>query len=209
VTDTDTWAMIDAERGEFCDLLDSLNDEQWNMQSLCDGWKVKHVAAHLLGGSTIGWGDGFMMLFKNGFNFNKATLRTAQHDGDTRSQAELVKACREHANDRTTPPMVKPLVSLNDNVVHQQDCRRPLGVARQIPEARLRAVLDEAAKTQPVLGNKKRVAGVQLCATDLDWTHGEGPEARGTGEALLMAMSGRKAALDDLTGDGVAILRAR
>ena len=61
----------------------------------------------------------------------------------------------------------------------------------------------------PVLGNKKRVAGLKLAATDIDWTFGDGPEVRGTGEALLLAICGRKAALDDLEGEGVATLRSR
>jgi hypothetical protein len=35
------------------------------------------------------------------------------------------------------------------------------------------------------------VRGVRLIATDLDWTRGKGPEARGTAEAVLMMMAGR------------------
>ena len=59
------------------------------------------------------------------------------------------------------------------------------------------------------MGNKKRIAGVKLVATDMDWTHGEGPEARGTGEALLMAICGRPSVVDELSGDGVETLRSR
>ena len=209
MSDTNTWAMIDAERSECCDFLESLSPQQWDTQTLCDGWKVKHVAAHMSEASTITFGAGFMLLLKNGFNFDKAMLRAAQHDGDLRTQAEIVDTFRAHAKDRTTPPMTKPMVMLCDLVVHQQDCRRPLGLPRQVPEDRLRAVLADAVKTQPIVGNKKRVAGVKLIATDIDWTYGEGAEVRGPAEALMMATYGRKAALDDLSGDGVAILRSR
>ena len=41
------------------------------------------------------------------------------------------------------------------------------------------------------------------------WEHGSGPEVLGTGEALLMAMTGRPAAVDELGGAGQPILAAR
>jgi hypothetical protein len=63
-------------------------------------------------------------------------------------------------------------------------------------------------KVGPIFGNRKGVAGLKLVAADSDWTTGEGPEVRGTGEALLMAMAGGNVAIDDLTGV-VATLRAR
>ena len=73
----------------------------------------------------------------------------------------------------------------------------------------MRAALDRMKNTGSILGNKKRVAGLKLVASDMEWTCGDGPEVRGAGEALLMAMCGRKSALDDLSGDGVATLRSR
>ena len=60
-----------------------------------------------------------------------------------------------------------------------------------------------------VIGSKKRVAGLKLNATDADWTHGDGPEVSGPMISLLMAMTGRKAAIDDLKGEGVETLRSR
>ena len=47
-----------------------------------------------------------------------------------------------------------------------------------------------------------RTRGLRLVATDIDWSHGGGPEVRGPGEALLMAMAGRGDALKDLSGPG-------
>ena len=94
-------------------------------------------------------------------------------------------------------------------MIHTQDIRRALGAPGTVPEERVRAALDRMKTTGSILGNKKRVAGLRLVATDMEWTHGDGPAVRGTGEALLMAMCGRKSALDDLTGDGVATLRSR
>jgi hypothetical protein len=46
-------------------------------------------------------------------------------------------------------------------------------------------------------------------ATDTDWRLGEGREVRGPAAALLPSIAGRTAALGELAGDGVAVLRDR
>jgi hypothetical protein len=76
------------------------------------------------------------------------------------------------------------------------------------PEA-LVASLDFYKGAQPLVGAKKRSEGLHLVATDLGWKHGSGPTASGPAIALLLAMSGRRAGLDDLTGDGVSTMTAR
>ncbi|WP_333782842.1 hypothetical protein [Arthrobacter sp. H14] len=43
-------------------------------------------------------------------------------------------------------------------------------------------------------------------AADQDVWIGDGPEARGSALSLLLAVSGRREALDDLDGPGVAAL---
>lgn len=102
----------------------------------------------------------------------------------------------------------EPANLLAGTLVHAQDVRRPLGLPREIPPDRLRVTLD-CEKGNGLLGIKKRVAGLSLVATDLDWFHGEGPEVRGTAEVILMTMLNRRVALTDLTGDGVATLSSR
>jgi hypothetical protein len=82
-----------------------------------------------------------------------------------------------------------------------QDIYRPLGIQREIPESDLRAVADFLTRVSG-FGTKKRVAGLRLVASDMDWTHGDGPEVTGSAEALVMLMAGRLAVLGDLTGEG-------
>jgi uncharacterized protein (TIGR03083 family) len=205
----DIWALKTAEREDFASFLDSLEPHEWDAPSLCDGWKVRHVAAHVLGESTFSL-PGFMAtMVRSGFDPNKTVLRMALADGDRMTPAELVKALREHAADRRRPPGVSPAGVLVDNLVHHQDCRRALGKPRAVPEDRVRAALDDLAPRGTILKAKQRIAGLKLVATDMDWSRGDGPEVQGSGEALLMAMAGRPAALDDLSGPGVATLRSR
>ena len=78
-------------------------------------------------------------------------------------------------------------------------------VPRTIDPERLRTALN-FARFAPTIRGAWRARGVRLVASDLDWSHGRGPEVRGPGEALLMAMAGRRAALDDVDGPGKAKL---
>ena len=71
------------------------------------------------------------------------------------------------------------------------------------------AALDVVLGLGGFVGAKQRVAGLRLVATDVDWSHGSGPEVSGPGEALLLAASGRPAGLPELDGEGVAVLRER
>jgi hypothetical protein len=70
-------------------------------------------------------------------------------------------------------------------------------------------VADFFKNSNLIIGTKRRIEGLTLQATDADWSHGTGPRVSGSMIALVMAMTGRKAAIDELTGDGVATLQAR
>ena len=93
--------------------------------------------------------------------------------------------------------------------MHAEDIRRPLGIAHHYPVDALTRLADFYTGSNLLIGAKKRIAGLTLRATDADWSTGSGPEVAGPAIAIVMAMTGRKVALDDLEGDGVGALRAR
>jgi hypothetical protein len=98
---------------------------------------------------------------------------------------------------------------LGEIVVHGDDIRRPLGITHKSPEAALLAVADNWKNSNLLIGSKRRITGVQLRATDASWSHGTGPVVSGPLQSLVLAMTGRKGALADLSGDGVSILAGR
>ena len=100
------------------------------------------------------------------------------------------------------------MIALVDGTVHHQDIRRALGHPRTVPVDRLERILP-LVPGNPRLGAGRRIKGLRLTATDVAWEHGDGPEVSGTGEALLMAMTGRPEVLDELTGPGLATLGGR
>lgn len=205
---TDVWAEVTAERNELCDLLETLGADEWNAPTLCSEWKVRDVVGHVVMGSEkLGFGRSISALVKSGLSMHKMIANTAKQIGKEPPE-DLLKRLRDNAASQSVPPMTKPADLLSDTLIHTQDIRRPLGKPREIPPQRLQLALDDM-KAAGFMGNKKRIAGIKLVATDLEWTHGEGPEVRGPAEALLLAMTGRKSVLDELTGAGVETLRTR
>lgn len=203
----DIWGMVEAERRDLADLAATLTDEQWDAPSLCAEWKVRDVVGHVNAVAMTGALAAIKGVVTNRFNVDRYLARDGITQG-ARPRAELVADLRAHAASRALPPMIKPHDLFGDVLVHGQDVRRPLGLARDIEPDHVRLVLDRE-KGNRMLGVAKRVAGLRLVATDLDWSHGDGPEVRGTGEAILMAILGRATALADLDGAGVPTLAGR
>jgi len=165
------------------------------------------VVAHLIATARITPGLFFLGMAGSGFRFGAFTARNIARYAD-RSPQELLAEVRETAG-RTSGPPGPPETPLSEVVVHGLDISRPLGIKREIPAEVLIRVLDFYRNTQLLIGAKKRIAGLRLAASDLEWQTGAGPEVSGPAVSLLQAMAGRRVALEDLTGDGVEQLTAR
>jgi hypothetical protein len=98
---------------------------------------------------------------------------------------------------------------LGEIVVHGHDIRGAVGEPSTTNPEAIAACLQMYSGANFPVGTKKRIDGLRLVATDVAWTHGAGAEVSGPGISLLMAMTGRRAGLDHLTGDGLAALRGR
>lgn len=204
----DTWSKYDAEREALCDDLAGLEAGQWDAQSLCEEWKVRHVVAHLVTGTEVKLGPALIGLLKSGMNFNRFMAREALEAGQ-RSPESLLDGLRRTVGNRKTPPGAKPVNMLIDTVCHSADIRRPLGINRTLPEATLVEVADAVRGVSFPLGATKRAAGLRFVASDIGWSAGDGPAVEGPAESLILAMAGRPAGLDDLKGPGMSLLTSR
>jgi uncharacterized protein (TIGR03083 family) len=203
-----TWDAIRAERATLVDALAGLTDDVWDRPSLCTGWRVRDVVGHLIATAEMTPPRFFGRMIANGFRFQQMAQRDIRRVTEGRGNADLVATYRSLLDARSAPP--GPTVSwLGETIVHGEDVFRALGAYRDHPAEHLTAVADFYTGSNLLIGAKNRIAGVRLRATDTDWTHGAGPEVSGPVVALVMAMTGRTVALDDLTGDGVAVLRSR
>jgi len=202
-----TMQMACEERADFVGLLADLSPEQWERPSLCEGWRVRDVVAHVLSYDELSRWALVKRLAKGGFLPNRVNgVGVAEYA--TRSPGQLTELMRQCIPPRGLTAGFGGMIALVDGMIHQQDIRRALGITRAIPPQRLSAVLNYAL-TAPAVRGARRARGVHLVATDLDWEHGKGPEVRGPGEALLVAMAARPDALNDLSGPGKAMLARR
>jgi uncharacterized protein (TIGR03083 family) len=203
----DYMEMAMAERADIADLVASLTPQEWEALTLCEQWRVRDVVAHMFSYeelSTLGLVGRFAKgRFVRGGPNALSLAAYADCNPD-----ELVALVRVHQRPRGLTAGFGGRIALTDGTIHHQDIRRPLGRPREIPADRLVTVL-EFAKTAPTISAKKRIRGLRLTATDVDWTSGDGPEVTGPGEALLMALAGRRGITAELSGPGLPELARR
>jgi uncharacterized protein (TIGR03083 family) len=195
------------ERRDFATFLATLTPQQWNAPTLCARWCVREVVAHVYSYEELGLARVAARMIRTRFDNDRSNAIGVATLG-AMSDAELLAYAHDHVVPRGLTALMGGRIALTDGMIHQQDIRRPLGLPREIPAQRLVGALD-TARTAPTLQAAKRVRGLTLTAPDVGWTAGSGPLVEGPGEALLMAIAGRKGITAELSGPGVAILAGR
>ncbi len=211
---TDHAGLMWAEVDDIGDLLHELEVSDWDQESLCAGWRVRDVIGHMAFGHTTPMLPIVANIARYKGNMTKGSFELSTRFGSEHTPTELlaiwdrdlVAGHMRKGISRT----IKYHEGYLDHFIHNQDIRRPLDRPRAIPEERLVAALDLLGQIKtPLFATKPKVAGLRLEATDVEWSAGDGPNVRGPAEALVLAVAGRAIALDELDGDGVAVLADR
>lgn len=195
----DVRALIAAERRELADLLDGLRDERWDEPSLCAGWRVREVAAHMSTGFRYAVPTTLVELAKARGRLHRMTDRVARRDAAAHSTTRLAAFLRDNAYHPWTPPVGGLAAALGHDVVHGLDITVALGMDRRVPEDRLRVLLD-GIRPRSLRFFGADIDGVRLCADDLDWAFGHGEPVHGTAQDLLLVAFGRKLPAGRLRG---------
>ena len=203
------WQVIDEQRLSLAGLLEQLSDEEWLQPSLCAGWTVRDVAAHLTL-QQLGPGGVIAMAARWRGSMDRTIHHAACQRATAWPAAQIIAGIRDMAGSRRHTIGVTYLETLTDILVHGQDIAIPLGRRHDIPP-RAAAVAASRVLTMrwpPPLPAARKVAGFRLTATDTPWSFGEGPQVSGPIGALLLMCAGRLAALPQLSGEGAAGLAA-
>ncbi|WP_088317846.1 maleylpyruvate isomerase family mycothiol-dependent enzyme [Kineosporia sp. R_H_3] len=205
----DVWDLIAVERLRAADLVGSLDDDQLAVQSLCGAWRVRDVAGHLTMPFSVGVPALLVGAVRSG-GLDRFSEKVSRELGGRGAQ-ELAATLRRHARTRFQPPGTGPWAPLTDLVVHVRDIARPLGLPVSASDDAWRGALAFLVSGRARLGfvPRGRLRGLRLAVPGLGWSHGDGPEVSGPAEAVALAVAGRAVALDDLTGEGVPLLRQR
>jgi uncharacterized protein (TIGR03083 family) len=200
----DVWRAIDAERAGLADLLDDLTPDEWATPSLCEGWRVRDVAAHLSLAQLRPLPAAVAAVRARG-SFDRMIRDTALRQAALPCE-EFPRRIRAMVGSRRRAPFLTPLEPLIDVLVHGQDIARPLGRSRPMPPGAAAAAADRVWTTGFPFHPRRRLAGLRLSATDADWSVGGGPAVEGPLAALLLLMTGREAVIEELTGPGTEAL---
>jgi uncharacterized protein (TIGR03083 family) len=202
------WRYVESQRLDLADLLVGLSQEQWEHPTLCPGWTVRDVAAHIISSPqarllpTLGaWvrhrGDLDRMILAEGKRWGRATAE------------DIVAQYRRYAGSREHPVGTSYVEPLLDVLVHGQDIAVPLGIPRAMPSAAAAAAADRVWSKAFPFRARRRLHGLRLEATDADWSAGQGAVVCGPMEAILVVLTGRPHGLARLTGDGAAEVARR
>jgi uncharacterized protein (TIGR03083 family) len=203
----DIWPAIHAERKALATDLHAIADADWATPSLCQDWTVRDVLAHMTSTARMTPPVFFGRLAASGFSFGRVqdkgiAAQRGATPADTLTGFEAVLTSVRH------PPGPAD-TWLGEAIVHSEDIRRALGIGHTYPAEATVRVADFFSGSNLLIGSRRRIDGLALRATDAQWSCGTGPEVSGPILSLVMAMTGRKAAIGDLSGDGVGTLRSR
>jgi uncharacterized protein (TIGR03083 family) len=206
IRETAMMDLISAERRELAGVLGGLSAEQWRAPSLCAGWTVAHVVAHLTMPFRITEEEFGRGMAEAHGDFTQCSDGVAARDSQL-PQAELVAAVRDNVDNPWSPPIGGQSGALSHDLIHGLDIAWPLSIEYPIPAQAMTTVLDLIASQQGQNAFGVDLTGLELRASDLDWSSGAGAQAIGPSRDLLLLLARRSLPHDAVSGPGAQRLR--
>jgi uncharacterized protein (TIGR03083 family) len=196
------WHYIDEQRADLADFLDTLSPAQWATPSLCPGWTVREVAAHITQANSSR-ARLVIEAIRSGFRFNSMTYGYARRD--TRTPAELTAALRAMVGVRRRPPGTAVADPLMDVLVHGQDIAIPLGMRRTMPIPAAIVAAERLWSMRFPFRPSRSFRDVAFTATDAPFAVGQGQPVSGPIQDIVLVFAGRNAGLAGLSGQTHAV----
>ena len=202
----DPWQVTIDARRSLLETFQSIDGDDWNVESLCDGWTIRDVLAHLILAAQPPIRRYLAATVRARADFDKANRQLAIDDAK-RPVEELLERFRAAADHRFSPPGWPSAAPLADVLLHRLDVHIPLGIETDERPAHYEPALELLFTRAGRSFTSTRRPDVRWVATDHDWSHGSGPSVHGTMQDLALAASGRVVHLDRLDGDGTVVVR--
>jgi uncharacterized protein (TIGR03083 family) len=202
-------AMSAAMRREIAECLSSLPDTQLAVRSLCAGWDVLTVGAHLAVSVTMPTPALMAAVIRHGGSMRRANDRLTRQMS-RRGATAVIDALRRNADRPLASPRNGPVAPMTEVLVHAGDIYRPLGLDQVVSPEFVREALDFVTTARPSnLVPRRRLVGLRIVAEDVGFAAGSGEELRGNGLDLIMVLCGRISVLPALGGSGVSVIESR
>jgi uncharacterized protein (TIGR03083 family) len=203
----DLWRTIDVQRAQLADLITEFTPDEWAAQSLCTEWTVRDVVAHLTLAQTRVW-PALRAAARARGNFDRMIRDTALRQARLPVE-EYPRLLRAMLGSRLRAPFISEVEPLIDVLVHAQDITRALGRSYPTPPEPARVAVDRVWTMGFPFRARRRFAGLQLVATDIDWEVGAGTRAEAPIGAWLLLLTGRPAALPELNAPAASLVASR
>ena len=205
----DPWPITIEARRSLLSTYEGLDEADWDVASLCEGWTIRQLLAHLILAARPPAREVPPRRRGARGSFDKANHSLAVLDA-TRPTSQLLQDYRGVLDHRrlSPPGWISQTAPLWDILLHTFDVRIPLGLETDEPadhfEPVVRLLFSRFGRSFITRGRPT----VRWIATDHEWAHGSGPEVRGSMADLVLTTSGRSARVDHLDGDGLPLVRA-
>ncbi|MEU8382396.1 maleylpyruvate isomerase family mycothiol-dependent enzyme [Streptosporangium sp. NPDC048865] len=200
-TETEVRKAIAAERRDLAEVLAGLPERRWDEPTLCAGWRVREVVAHMTMPFHYSTSRFVIEMLRSRGNFARMADRCARRDATALSSAELTALMRDNADFAWKPPGGGFEGALTHEVIHGLDFTLPLGLDRRVPEDRLRIVLGGFDLSKSLRFFGVDTEGIELRTDDVDWSIGKGTPMYGAAQDLILVLCGRKLPEGRLRGE--------
>lgn len=190
---------VAAQRRELAALLGGLAPAAWDRSSLCAGWRVRDVVAHMTMPFRYSTQRFITEMIKARGNFDRMADRCARRDGRVPPD-ELLAVFRQNERSPWTPPGGGLAAALTHDVIHGQDITVALDIKHLVPEERLRIVLATITTPRSLRHFALDLTGIELRASDIDWSFGSGARLSGSAQDLALVLCARKLPAGRLQG---------
>lgn len=189
--DPDLQAGIAAQYLALAEALGSIPEAAWETPSLCEGWRIREVIAHVTMPARYDQEAFMAELRSRDFDFGRLSNEIATRDGQLPTET-LLANLRDEVLHRWAPPEGGYHGALNHAVIHGLDATVPLGLRRSASDEVMRIVLDDLTQHGIHEHFETSIDSRRLEASDLDWSYGSGETLTGSSADLALALCGRK-----------------
>ncbi|HEY3013488.1 MAG TPA: maleylpyruvate isomerase family mycothiol-dependent enzyme [Nocardioides sp.] len=184
------WRHTVEQRRALAGILGSLSPEEWEHESLCAGWTVRDVAAHVITSPQLQQGRLIWETVKAGGNVSAVALRDAKRRAAAPT-SEILADYERLAEGKKHFIGTGRADLLLDVIVHTQDIVRPLGRTHAVPPEAAALAADRARRLAFLLHSRSAIRQHRMVATDVDWDRGKGSVIEAPMLELLMMCAGR------------------